>query len=281
MRISSQDHPPLHLGRSVAPIDKENNTKSISPSPSPPTTPPRPGFKFLDLHHRRRSSSSAVLTRSSSFYAGPQPKGPGGTPLKGCLKKSPSLSSTTTISSLSDAYDMSAMRRSNRKVSFSHVQLREYCRQVGDNPSVTSGCPLAIGWKFNKRGKVDIDTFEADRCDHRVDEPCLRLSSKQRETILSEIGGISHTQILNGQIQAHYDRQQRAETLEQIGGLKNCKSIGPRERLFIMRESAARKIYRAKKGISPSQEQEKLWEDAHENARRRSLSSDSTAQMKR
>jgi hypothetical protein len=141
---------------------------------------------------------------------------------------------------------------------------------VGDNPSVISGCPLAIGWKYNKRGKIDIDSYEAD---HDKDPtPCRRLSSKEREKILSEIGGFTHGKIMRGQVQAYYNRQLRAETLDQIGGLKNCKNVGPRERLFIMRESAARKIYRAKSGVSPDQEQQKLWDDAQEAARQRSLS---------
>lgn len=142
-------------------------------------------------------------------------------------------------------------------------------RQVGDNPSVSSGCPLGIGWKYNKRGRIDIDCFEADR--HKDPVPCQRLTSKEREALLTKIGGISHTRVLQGQINAYFDRQLRAETLEQIGGLKGCKTIGPRERLYIMKESAARKLDRAKKGVSQSKEQQELWDVAEESARRKSL----------
>ena len=125
------------------------------------------------------------------------------------------------------------------------------------------------GWKYIIRDTVDIDTFEANRSRSL---PCRRLTSNERETILSSMG-ISHNQIIQGQISAYNDRQLRAETLEQIGGIKNCKSIGPRERMYIIKESAARKLYRAKKGnLSVRGEQEKLWENARESARRRSLS---------
>lgn len=93
---------------------------------------------------------------------------------------------------------------------------------------------LGIGWKYIIRDTVDIDTFEANRSRSL---PCRRLTSNERETILSSMG-ISHNQIIQGQISAYNDRQLRAETLEQIGGIKNCKSIGPRERMYIIKESA-------------------------------------------
>ena len=135
---------------------------------------------------------------------------------------------------------------------------------------MSSGCPLAIGWKFNKRGKIDIDTYEADR--HNDPIPCQRLSREERENTLTEIGGISQSKIMQGQVQAYFDRALRSQTLDQIGGPKHYKSIGPRERLLLVKESATRKLERAKKGVSPSQEQRKLWDDAHaqETARRRS-----------
>jgi len=87
---------------------------------------------------------------------------------------------------------------------------------------------------------------------------------------LSEIGGASDSQIMQGKMHAHFDRRLRAETLDQIGGVTNFKTVGPRERLFIMKESAARKLDRAKKGISPTQEQQQLWDDAQEAARQSS-----------
>ena len=94
-----------------------------------------------------------------------------------------------------------------------------------------------IGWKYSICDTVDIDSFEANRSRSGIDLPCRRLSSNERETILSSMG-ISHNQIIQGQISAYNDRQLRAETLEQIGGIKNCKSIGPKERMYILKESA-------------------------------------------
>lgn len=197
--------------------------------------------------------------------------GADGHPLTSCLKQDSLFPSSSSEPTGHVASAGSSGHNRGHRVCFTHVQLREYCRVVGDNPSVTSGCPLAIGWKFNRRGITDIDSYEADLDKDPI--PCKRLSSKEREKRLTEIGGVSHSKVMQGQIQAYFDRQLRAETLDQIGGLKNYKSVGPRERLYVMRESAARKIHRAKKGISPDQEQQKLWDDAHEAARRRSLGS--------
>ena len=223
--------------------------QSVAPLPSRP--------KMLNSLIRRISSSTAISSTSScsSFYAGPRPTGADGSVLKSCLKKLPSEN---------------ACVRSYDHVSFGHVDVREYCRQVGDNPSVSCGCPLAIGWMFNYRGKFDIDSYEADRAADPASAKCEKLSPKHREKLLIEIGEISPTQIAQGQMQAYYDRHLRTETLLQLGGPSNARFIGTRERILIMKESAARIMNRATKGISHTQEQQKLWDDAHEAANQRS-----------
>jgi len=259
---------------------------------APPSSPPVNRLKLLQSRisssklsntgtshggfHRRNSSSSKLSntgtsheglhrrnSASSKSYAGPQPTGGDGCPLRSCLKSSSSFPTHMTL-------DTSFQRRttiiSDRSISFSHVDIREYCREVGDNPTVSCGCPMALGWKYNKRGTLDIDSYEADRSH----DPQQTLSSQEREKLLREIGGISQSRIMLGQVDAYFGRQLRAQTLDKIGGHKNCNSVGPRERLLIVKESAARKLNRAKSGISLPQEQQQLWDNAHDAARRKS-----------
>ena len=204
-------------------------------------------------------SKSSLPSDLPRAYAGPRPTRPEGLPLRSCIKKPPSIIGVQRSSSL-------------RKVSFGHVDLREYRRIAGDNPSVSDGCPLAIGWEYNCRGKVDIDSYEADRVDRKDAAQCgaQGLSPRVREAILMAIAGVSRAEIARARTQAYVHKRLRLQTLDQIGGVQNCQFVGPVERIVMMKESAARKLERAKKGIySPAQEQIRLWEDAHEAAMQR------------
>ncbi|KAL3774939.1 hypothetical protein ACHAW5_001301 [Stephanodiscus triporus] len=218
---------------------------------------------MLSLKKNKPSRPSHLL----SAYAGPQPTGADGRPLRSCVKKPTS----------SDVQRNSGRRR----VSFGHVDLREYRRIAGDNPSVSDGCPLAIGWDYNCVGEVDVDSYEADRACRadRVEAAQYGtlglLHSTVREAILRAIAGVSRTEIAQAKKQAYIHKCHRLETLDEIGGVQDCHFVGPCERLAMLKESAARKLERAKKGcVSSSQEQLQLWEDAQKAAIQRKLCED-------
>jgi len=194
----------------------------------------------------RRSQRSSSFAHGSS-YAGPRPLDKDGNPLKSCLSKT-------------------KPRSVDSKISFSHVSIREYSRVVGDNPCVCYGPPLALGWKYNRRGRTDIDTFEAAKYQKSLlnGGKCLRRTPNERERLLIDIGGANHSQIMKGSMLANYDNKLRWQSFDRLGGENHYKSIGPRERVLIMKESARRKFDRACKGTSTFQEQQDLWDKAQE-----------------
>jgi hypothetical protein len=50
--------------------------------------------------------------------------------------------------------------KDNKRVSFDKIEIREYPRCLGENPSVTSGPPLSIGWNHSQSYVLDVDQYE-------------------------------------------------------------------------------------------------------------------------
>ena len=192
----------------------------------------------------------------SAGYAGPPPILKDGSHLKSCFR---SRCASCSITSL-ESDDFTPPHR-RHKVVFTHVSVREYSLECGDNPSVTSGPPLTLGWKYNTHDTLDIDTFEADKkC--VSGGVCKRLSADEREHMLLTIGRHSHRSIMNAQFEAFVTCKERLETITQLGGLEKAKHMRTRERVLIIKESASRKLERACKGTSSAKEQRKLWQNA-------------------
>lgn len=75
-------------------------------------------------------------------------------------------------------------------VSFYRIEIREYNRCVGDNPSVTAGAPISIGWEYNKKHKYfNVAQYESYRGGNaRRKQVDYRLSPETRRDLLKDHG---------------------------------------------------------------------------------------------
>ena len=85
-------------------------------------------------------------------------------------------SSTTSGGSENEEFNMV------RNVSFSHLQIRHYEVTLGDNPSVSSGAPLSLGWRY------DPNEYVSTLDPQQGDVTCCSSSSTQN-SLLSRSSG--------------------------------------------------------------------------------------------
>lgn len=95
---------------------------------------------------RRKSSHDAL----SSSYSRIERK-----PIKS------SMSVRSLNESLHSSFSSSSKKFSN--VSFQSVEIREYSPTLGDNPSVSQGPPMTLGWDYDKAEKIPIDHYEKNK----------------------------------------------------------------------------------------------------------------------
>jgi len=119
----------------------------------------------------------------------PIPKADGAPrPLKSCLISSGSVERSTRCrrrSSCSspkrhltpnEEFSDAAVPTMRPNVSFSQIHVREYEVTLGDNPSVSSGPPLSLGWRYDPRESA----ISLEGCAGGVDDGAVRPGSARR-----------------------------------------------------------------------------------------------------
>lgn len=156
-----------------------------------------------------------------------------------------------------------ARPKMKRSVSFAKVNIREYERVMGDNPSVTSGPPLSIGWRCTPEPiTMTIDDYEDGKGLPRSSSEYL-VPKAVRENLLREHAGVSRSEMV------HTIRVIQKEKMRRRKTVVNLSMQGAEERV----EGVKRKI---KKILKPSSSYDSLearmWDEAHavamEKARR-------------
>jgi hypothetical protein len=80
-------------------------------------------------------------------------------------------------------------QRHERRISFGTIQIVEFLPQIGDNPAVSSGCPIALGWEAQVRQIVDVESYERDHpSGRRKTSRQLRIPMEERTRILMDMG---------------------------------------------------------------------------------------------
>lgn len=233
------------------------------------------------LDDSSRSKESVLTLRSSaSAYRGPEPRLKNGQRVRGVLKKRGSMFSNGGSSSHGSAEDLLSkthgssgtdsgngnnnndgsnlgkpITKASRNISFSSVDIREHERIAGDNPCVSQGVPLSIGWGYYQHDSIDLDDYENGKGPAR-DKVEMMVPSAVRRAMLRQEFGVSIKEMNEAMKQANITKRQRRHTVatEHLEGWSEVL------------QSAKRKFKRVVKGTTTEKEMQKLWEKAHKSA---------------
>jgi hypothetical protein len=127
-----------------------------------------------------------------------------------CSHSAEDSCSDTEEESFSDTAAYSSRRKA---VSFGLIQIREYNRVLGDNPTVRVGPAMSIGWEFVQKKAVPVDVYEKRKCSRTTSG--LRMCSILRKCILRHEFDVSLEEIRAAEKIARNIQRQRWQTIRQ------------------------------------------------------------------
>lgn len=118
-------------------------------------------------------------------------------------------------------------RSCKTSVIFTEVQVRRYDIVAGDNPSVTMGPPLSIGWEFESESSFNIDEFEECRGVRRSSAEMVMPRAVREELLLAN--GFTKKEIMEVVKEVARCKNNRQLTVENMKfepvelKIENCK----------------------------------------------------------
>ena len=106
-------------------------------------------------------------------------------------------------------------RKENSKVAFGEVNVRKYQRIICDNPAVTAGPSLGVGWKYKVQPAISVDAYEKSR-GSRKQKNDLLLDRVTREKMARRMG-YTERQIADMVRAVNKTKNQRRQTLNNLG----------------------------------------------------------------
>jgi len=106
-------------------------------------------------------------------------------------------------------------RRTTASITFDRIEIREYARTVGDNPSCTAGPPISLSWEYTVAGAMDVHAYERDRAPRRRKNEML-LARERRQEMLRKEWQVTQRDIADAVRQTVKTRNQRRTTITNL-----------------------------------------------------------------
>lgn len=111
-------------------------------------------------------------------------------------------------------------------IRFDDIEIREYCRTVGDHPSCSSGPPVTLDWKYNPNTKkYTVDDFEKKRGGRRRDNFEMILPRMARHDMLKKEWNVSQAQIAAAVRSTIKVKSQRRTTVNNLGRTSQVEEL--------------------------------------------------------
>lgn len=144
---------------------------------------------------------------------------------------------TSKLKSCFSSGNLSSMNgppmNAKKSVGFRNIEVREYGIDIGDNPCVSDGPPLSLGWKYEKEKIIDLNEFETLKGPPRPRHE-MRVPRNQREWLI-RASGVTNEEI---------EKSIRDVNITRKGRMNTATSSDAKEKTVEAFQSAGRKFRR-------------------------------------
>jgi hypothetical protein len=191
-----------------------NQRRSIFSAPSSTGSSAAAAAAGRSMLNRPRANPSYDMNVNTfiASAAGPVPRRNSEATLKSCLSSN-SINTMKRSKSSVNGFANEEFKMT-RNVSFSHLQIREYEVTLGDNPSVSSGAPISLGWNYDPNEKISR-LPEVVECGRRSSNS-FRLGDRERQRMLRSNPSVSEADLTRMLSMIADIKFQRKQSLNEI-----------------------------------------------------------------